>query len=136
MQRWALLAISAAILLTLSGCGDSHDAVAREGVATLKELSKTLEGVKDEASAKAASPRLNELADRMERLKERSDKLGKPSKETEEALKQKYQSEMQAVLPSLMGSMMRLAFNPNVAKHLPMDRFRNQASGMQMPAAK
>src|SRR5678815_1392251 len=46
------------MFLVCAGCGDSHEKLAGESVSTMKEMVSVLDSIKDEASAKAAKPKL------------------------------------------------------------------------------
>jgi predicted transcriptional regulator len=89
------------IVLCASGCGDSHDAVARDMLSTMKELSAAVKGVKDEASVQEAVTRLEALADRMKALKKRSDTLGEAPKEIANTLRTKYEQEFREASDSI-----------------------------------
>ena len=84
-----------AFVLCASGCGDSHEAVTRDMLGAQKELCAVLEEVKDDASAKAAVPRVKAIADRLQAIQKRSDRLGPPPAEIRVALHAKYQQEIQ-----------------------------------------
>jgi hypothetical protein len=84
-----------AVVLCAGGCGDSHEAVMRDMLNAQKELCAILEEVKDDASAKAAVPRVKAIADRLQALQKRSDALGPLPLETRAALQAKYRQEIQ-----------------------------------------
>jgi len=58
-----LIGLIVLIIYMLGGGGDSHNAVAKDFVSILKESTAILETVKDEASAKAAAPKIDALAE-------------------------------------------------------------------------
>jgi cytochrome c556 len=96
------------IVLCASGCGDSHDAVTRDMLSTMKELSAVVKGVKDEASVQEAVTRLEALADRMKALKKRSDTLGQAPKEVDNSLRTKYEQEFRAASDSVRRNLAQL----------------------------
>jgi len=65
MKAMLALTVVAALLLCCGCGGDSHESLAAEAVSTNKDLLATLETVKDEASAKAAKPKLKSLVEKM-----------------------------------------------------------------------
>jgi hypothetical protein len=86
--------LMSAVVLCATGCGDSHEAIAREMLSAQQELCQILESVQDDASAQAAVPRVKAIADRLERLSRRSDTLGPAPAEIREALRVKYQQDI------------------------------------------
>jgi hypothetical protein len=103
MRKVALLGVFMVSVGGLSGCaGDTHESLTREALDQMKEFVSIMDNVKDEASAQEAKPKLEALVTRMKELKKRADKLGKPSKEEDERLKKKYESEYKEVFPKLL----------------------------------
>lgn len=117
-MRTMFCMVMVAALLVLSGCEETHDSVTKKTLAKMEETVKILEGVKDEASAKAAATKLEALGEEMKKMKEAHDKLGKPDTETEKKLKEKYEEQFKTVSTNLMKEMMRIATNPVLAKHI------------------
>src|SRR2546423_15252003 len=77
-----IVTVAAASLLALwlAGCGPGErEKLAGETVATMEELNKVLDGVKDEPTAKAAAPKVKELVDRWAGQMDRLRKLGNAS---------------------------------------------------------
>jgi hypothetical protein len=105
-------------LLAGCGAGDTHDQIMADQLAGIKELNVILEGVTDEASAKAAAPQVDAWVGRMKGLKQRSEALAPPSPEEERVLKEKYEPQMKELMASFGPNMMRIAFNPSLAAHL------------------
>ncbi len=86
-------AVLVAAALCVTGCGDSHEAVARDMLTAQKELRAILETVTDDASATAAAPQLAALADRIRVLRKRSDALGPAPREVATSLRTRYGQE-------------------------------------------
>lgn len=107
-----------AMALLLVGCGDSHDAVAADKVALMKEFTTILESVKDVPTANAAAPKLESLASRAESIKKRLDVLGEPTAEQEKELEAKYEKQMMEVVSKGMDAMMEAGRNQEVRKIL------------------
>ena len=113
----AAVCLSLPLLLLNVGCGDSGDAVMTDTIATMEEMNQVLTGVKDEASAKAAAPKLEALGTRMKELEKRGNDL-KMSPAEREQLAEKYKAQLEKPVQELMQNMMRIAFNPELSKHI------------------
>ena len=116
------------LALFLTGCGgDTHESLANETVGLLNEFATVLEGVNDEASAKAAAPKLEAIGTKLSEMKKRVDALPKLSEAENKALEEKMQKEMGTFMGKMMGAAMKLAEKPEVQKILeePMKKFQN-----------
>ena len=114
-----LLALTSALMfLVCSGCGDSHESLAGEGQSTMKDMVSVLDGVKDEASAIAAKPRLKSLMDRLNDINLRQSKLPAPTEAEIKAMEAKYGKQMEEFQQKFMGHMMRIAFDPKIMAQL------------------
>jgi hypothetical protein len=108
----------AAALLVAGACskgGGGYEGTMQKMLGQLNELSSVLEGVKDEASAKAAKPKLQKIGAEMQELKKQVDAMKKPTKEEEDALKKKYEPQMKDAVAKLMKESMRVAMVPGGA---------------------
>jgi hypothetical protein len=102
-------------LALCAGCGgDSREDLAGESVDILKELVTTLDGVKDEASANSAKPKLEKLVKEMNDLNERQEKLGMPTEEEFKEIEQKYGKQMEELQQKFAGNVLRIAFDPKI----------------------
>jgi hypothetical protein len=114
--------ISLLVILMLGVCpgcgGDSHESLAGESLKLMKELVATLEGIKDEASAKAAKPKLVSVTQQMQKLNERMAKLPKPAEGDLKSMESKYGKEMEELQPKMVAAMMRIQFDPAIQKEL------------------
>lgn len=107
------------MLAVLPGCGgDSHESLAGESMTVMKDLIATLDGIKDEASAKAAKPKLVSLTEKMQKINERQAKLPAMSEADVKAMESKYAKEMEELQPKMVAAMMRLQFDPAIQKEL------------------
>ena len=115
-----LLAITTlAMFLCTSGCGgDSHESLAGESMATMKELVATFDGIKDKESAKSAKPRLKSLVEKMNSINDRQAKLDAPSEAQVKAIDDKHGKEMEDLQMKMTGHMMRIAFDPKIQAEL------------------
>lgn len=116
-----------AFTLLLTGCGgDTHEGLANETVGLLNEFATVLDGVSDEASAKAAVPKLEAISTKLSEMKKRVDALPKLSEAENKALEDKMQKEMGTFMGKFMGAAMKLANKPELQKILeePMKKFQ------------
>lgn len=113
MKRLLSLAM---VLITLQcvGCGDTHESIMKEQVNTMKKLVATLEGIKDEDSAKSAKSNLESLGKEMKDIEARGNKLPAPTAEEQKAMQDKYGKEMEDLMPRLMTQMFRLGMDPKM----------------------
>jgi hypothetical protein len=111
--------ISALMLIAcLTGCGDSHDSLMKEKLSTMKQWVATLEGITDEASAKAAKPKLKSLNEKMEKISEREGKLKPPTEAEKKAIEAKYDKEMKEVGQKLVVEGFRIMVDPKLNAEL------------------
>lgn len=64
--------------------------MAEQGLQHMEQIATLFDGIKDEASAKAALPQLEKLIDQLAALKAQADKMPRPSAEQENALNDKF----------------------------------------------
>jgi hypothetical protein len=117
MKRLVPLVASVMFVLC-AGCGDSHESLGKESITTLKQLVATLEGVKDEASAKSAKPKLKSLMEQLNDINAREAKLGAPTEAEIKSMEAKYGSEMEELQAKFASNMMRIAFDPKIQSEL------------------
>src|SRR6516164_1352483 len=85
-------------LLVLAGwlglgatAGDgSHEAILKEMLTTLEQITKTLSAVKDRDAAAAARPELKKSAEKMLALRKQADEARQPSKDERDRLVKEY----------------------------------------------
>jgi hypothetical protein len=94
LSGWAGLA--AACLLVVTGCGDSHEAIMVDTLRAMEEYAQILESVQDDASAKAAIPRVTAMSQQFASLNRRSENMGEAPKEIRDALHDKYSKQLEA----------------------------------------
>lgn len=89
-------ALAAACLLNLTGCGDSHEAITVETIRALDEYAQVLESVHDDASAKAAIPRVTAIGEQLASLKRRAANMGEAPKAIRDAIEDNYSQKLLA----------------------------------------
>ena len=110
------------LALALAACGGSPQEEAMEDqVDLLEEAAGIFEGVKDEASAKAAGAKLKSLDGRIKELEKRVSALPTPTEEEARKLHEKYGKRIEAVQARIMKESMRIAMNPQLAAAMPDD---------------
>jgi hypothetical protein len=92
-------------LVLVSGCGGANtpDAVSKEALASMSELSGVLEGIKDEASGDAAVSKIDKIVEKMNQFKEKMDSF-KLSAEDKKKIEDKYKKEGEDIVKKLIGS--------------------------------
>lgn len=120
MPRCCALLVAVSFL-SLTGCADTPDSLAREQVALVRETVSILEGVTDEASAKAADPQLKQVRERGKSLKARVKALNLTEAQQKAALKP-YEKELQQHTGRMTKVIYRVAHlasrNPELAEAL------------------
>lgn len=91
---------------------DSFDDLLASMVKTLNGVGDTLIRVVDDKSAKEATPKLQKLADEMNDLHGRAEKLGKPSQQELESLEAKYKNDLGSAAKNLAAEIERLKGQP------------------------
>lgn len=124
MRAVLCVAMVAALVLFVGGCEETHDSITNKAVGKMEEFAKILEGVKDEASAKAAVSKLEALGEEMKKLKEQADKMGKPDADAEKKLKEKYEERMKTAMGKVMKESMRIGTDPKLGQHI-QDAMKN-----------
>lgn len=113
-HRYLGMASIIACLFLLPGCKDSQESLFQELLATINQMTSTLEGVTDEASAKAAQPKMQKLMDKMPSLQKRAEALPKPNDSEKTELRRKYEAQTQEAMLKFAKEMMRVALNPKL----------------------
>jgi hypothetical protein len=107
------------VMALLSGCAkDTHERLAAENVATMKELSATLDKIIDEKSARRAKSSLESLAKKLEAIGERDAKLPPPTSAETQAINAKYGAQTTELEQKITGQIMRTGLNPGIAAEL------------------
>lgn len=91
---------------------DTFESVVTDMMASLKKGTDTLKSVKDEKSAKDAKPALTKVGEDMQKLSARAQKLGKPTKEQEDALEKKFKGQMETHVKDFQSEAARVAKEP------------------------
>ncbi len=87
MHRLFRLTLALFLTLSLCACGDSFENLSDDTLTLVKDLTVTLQSVKDEASAKAALSDLESLRENYDDLQARATNIGEPTKEQVEELR-------------------------------------------------
>jgi hypothetical protein len=104
MKKVAMLGMALVLAATATGCGGSPDSLAKEELGIFNDISATLEGVKDDASADAAIPKLEKQADQLASVMKKIKEL---SPEQQKKITEKYQAEIQKTMARMMEAMMK-----------------------------
>src|SRR5262249_56779270 len=84
------------------------DKATAELIKIFKSTADTLATIKDEASAKAAAPKLKKVGEELRALQKKMQDLGQPTKDQKEKLKEKYKKDMEAAQSNLYKELRRV----------------------------
>ena len=107
------LVLAGALLLAWSFRGWAADKkefakLTEDLIETFKSATKVLTSIKDEATSKAAAPKLKEIGENLRSLRKRALDLGQPTKEQKEELKKEYKEKMEEAQKSLKKELQRV----------------------------
>ena len=104
----------------LAGCDSkpTHESVTQEGIDKTEEMVEVLKSIKDEASAKAARPKMEQIKKDMEELKKKANALGEPPADVKAKLQEKHKPEMEKLFGEMMKEVMRIGLDPKIAPHV------------------
>lgn len=104
----ALLPVAAAVETV--GTEADYIRIGQETVSLLNDLTATLEGVNDKATADAAIPRVQEFSARMKALQAEAQALPKPGPEQEALFREQMNTaEVRQAVQQFMGALLKLA---------------------------
>jgi hypothetical protein len=99
----------------LAGCsGDTAESVSKEMVANMKEMGVILNGITDEASAKAAVPKIEAVRAKMRDCGQRAKKVPKIDVATEQKIGESMQAGMMEAMGTIMAAQQKLAERPEL----------------------
>ena len=109
-----------AVAIVSSGCDSkpTHDSLAKDLMGKMKEMVAVMKGVKDEATAKAAKPKLEALKKDIEAINAEAAKLPKQSADEEKKFKEKYEPEIDKLMAEFATEGVRIGSNPTLAAEL------------------
>jgi preprotein translocase subunit SecA len=114
-KTWILGLVAVSMLLVVGGCERTTDDVVDDTIEAMRDITETLEGVKDKESAEAAVDDLKEQFAHLKELSEEGEKLMEElSEEDKKALEDKYDEEMKEVGEKFMAQIMRVGMNPEI----------------------
>jgi hypothetical protein len=93
---------------------NTHEKLAVEMITFINGLNKTLQSVTDEASAKAAVPKLVEAKKTTDKLKKATEEAGQPSQDVIEKLMSKYGAQLKVSFDGTVGNLQRIGQDPKV----------------------
>jgi hypothetical protein len=96
------------------GAGDTAESVSRDMVANMKEMGVILTGITDEASAKAAVPRIEAVRAKMRDAGQRAKNVPKVDAATEKKIEESMRPGMMEAMTSIAAAQERLAGQPEL----------------------
>jgi hypothetical protein len=117
MKTMMLMLMLALALSFVSGCGGDGDTAERvfgDMAANMREMSAILSSVTDEASARAAVPKIDAVRARMRDCARRARAVPRPDAATEQALNESVLAVQRDVMPAIATAKERLAAQPEL----------------------
>lgn len=113
-----MMLVLALVLSLASGCsrggGDTAEKVFADMTTNMQEMAAILDSVADEASAKAAVPRIDAVRAKMRDCARRARAVPRPDAATEQRLNAAAEAVQRDVMPALMASRQRLEARPEL----------------------
>jgi len=112
-----LIALGFIVLLAslLTGCGgDTAEAVSRDMTANMKEMAAILTSVTDQASAKAAIPRIEAVRAKMQECGRRAKEVPPIDAATEQRIAQINEKDMNEAMQAIAAAQQRLINEPDL----------------------
>ena len=102
MRRLGVCGVALLLLGSISGCGSTGlDGMFKDILSLIREATSVLQGIKEEASAKAVMPRLEKIGNRAVELTKKAQAL-KLSEEEKKKVMEKYRDELLAATDKLL----------------------------------
>lgn len=117
MRRLFLCAFASAIMIVGSGCGDNHDKLVKDLIATENDLCDVLEKIKTPEDVEKNRQELEKLAARLKDIRERLKKLGEPDDAGLENLEKQYDEEIKKI-EARLAKLDKLMSNPAIVAKL------------------
>jgi hypothetical protein len=119
----------------VSGCGSSAaEQTMKDTIAAENELADIMEGIKDDASAEAAIPKMEKVGERMKEIVRKVKSL-KMTKDEEKKLQEKYKPEMEKMQERLKNATMNLVKKAPGKSQKVMQAFMKVQTEMMKEAA-
>lgn len=109
-----MLVFAISLLGGCGGGGDTAEKVFADMASNLREMSTILASVTDEASAKAAVPKIDAVRAKMRDCARRARTVPRPDAATEQRLNETSQAVMAEVMPTLAADRARLGARPEL----------------------
>lgn len=107
-MRRTILVLCAFSILPLLGCGDSHESLAANAIAILKDIADELSTIKDSATSEAAQPRLKELGNRWRANERRVAEYKPPTTREMATLEKQYGAQLESAMKRYFAEVARV----------------------------
>ncbi len=109
-MRNTIKGLLAVVLITaVVGCSDNYEKVAADMVSCMNQINIALKGVNDKSSAESAATRIRSISVTMTSVRDRLNKLGKPTKEQGDLLNSKYSADITRIAKEIETERLRIA---------------------------
>ena len=114
-RRTLSVTILISVAAALAGCNKpDHEAAIKKTVSKMEELVAVMKSVQDEASSKAAAPKIRDITADLKRYQKEMKEMAKPSAAEDQRLKTAYEGRMRQVGMDMQKEAMRIGFNPKL----------------------
>jgi hypothetical protein len=115
MMRLMGIVAALSVCVVLAGCDRKNpDSIMGKTVDKMEEMVTVMKGVQDEASSKAAAPKIKAIARDLKELKKEADAHGRITASEEKRLKEKYNDRIQKASMDGAKEGMRIGMNPKL----------------------
>ena len=114
-RRTLCLSILIPFALALVGCNKpDHEGAIKKTVSKMEELVAVMKSVQDEASSKAAAPKIRDITTDLKQYQKEMKEMAKPSAAEDQRLKTAYEGRMKQVGQDMQKEAMRIGMTPKL----------------------
>ena len=114
-RRTLVVTTLSTFVFALVGCNKpDHEAAIKKTVSKMEELVAVMKSVQDEASSKAAAPKIRDITADLKKYQKEMKELPKPTASEDQRLKTAYEGRMRQVGADMQKEAMRIGFNPKL----------------------
>src|SRR4051812_27703976 len=114
-RRTLCLSILIPLALTLVGCSKpDHEGLIKKTVSRMEDMVAVMKSVQDEASSKAAAPKIRDITTDLKQYQKEMKAMAKPTAAEDQRLKTAYEGRMKQVGEDMQKEAMRIGFNPKL----------------------
>ena len=109
------LAVATTLCIFLAGCNKpDHEAAIKKTLSKMEELVAVMKSVQDEASSKAAAPKIRDITADLKKYQKEMKEMSKPTAAEDQRLKTAYEGRMRQVGMDMQKEGMRIGMTPKL----------------------